>query len=274
MVVEQEPGGPLEWEKSAAGTIVCRWSCSSCGMKAGNSSRLLEVLRKPCGALAAHCSWDKVNHDTEVVADRVICRRCGTTRQRYVDLSGQACPVRLCMRAGAEVPDGTAVYAAWVRTLQAMHAHAKAVPRATGEAAAAAVEPVAAEAPAGGAAAAEDGDGGGGPHPVPVSLRLRPFRDHACVVAGPVEFCMRCACKAPRIRTTEWRTSCCDGDTPIGGVPKHVLSAIAADCPMWPVRLAARGIQLAEAARAHVRSFAAMSLRRPKRRQVGLRQES
>ena len=94
MVVEQGPGGPFEWTKKATGTIMCKWSCNSCGMKAGNSSRLLEVLRKPCGALAAHCSWDKVNHDTEVVADRVICRRCGTTRQRYVDLSGQACPVR------------------------------------------------------------------------------------------------------------------------------------------------------------------------------------
>ena len=277
MVVEQGPGGPFEWTKKAAGTIMCKWSCNSCGMKAGNSSRLLEVLRKPCGALAAHCSWDKVNHDTEVVADRVICRRCGTTRQRYVDLSGQACPVRRCMRAGAEVPDGTAVYGAWVCTLQAMHAHAKAVQRPAGEAAAAAVEPAAAEAPADGAAAAErtgDGDGGGGPPPVPVSLRLRPFREHACVVAGRVEFCMRCACKAPRFRTAEWRASCCDGDAPIGGVPKHILAAIAADCPQWPVRQAQRVLQLVEAARAHGRSVAAMSLRRPKRRQAGGRQDS
>ena len=112
----------------------------------------------------AHCVWDKVNHDTEVVADRVICKRCGTTRQRYVHLSGQACPVRLCMRAGAEVQDGTAVYGAWIRTLQAMHAHMKAVQGPGGEAVAAAVEPAAAAGPAGGAAAADqagDADGGG-----------------------------------------------------------------------------------------------------------------
>ena len=223
--------GPRGWAKKTAGTLECKWTCSSCGKKAGNSSRLLEVLRQPCGALVAHCSWDKVNHDTEVVADRVICKRCGTTRQRYVHLSGQACPVRLCMRAGAEVQDGTAVYGTWIRTLQAMHAHMKAVQGPGGEAVAAAVEPAAAAGPAGGAAAADqagDADGGVGPPPVPVGLRLRPFRAHACVVVGRVEFCMRCMCKAPRFRTVAWRAECCDGDTPIGGVPKHILAVIVA----------------------------------------------
>ena len=89
------------------------------------------------------CSWDKINHDTEAVADRIVCKRCGTTRQQYVNLSGQVCPVRLCRRAGAEVPEGTAVYCTWVRTLQAMHAHQRTAQVPADVAAAEAVAPAA-----------------------------------------------------------------------------------------------------------------------------------
>ena len=81
MQAEAGPGGPAGWAKNAAGTLVCKWACARCGKKAGNSSRLMELLRKPCGELVAHCVWDKVNHDTGLAADRVVCKRCGTTRQ-------------------------------------------------------------------------------------------------------------------------------------------------------------------------------------------------
>ena len=75
---------------------------------------------------------------------------------------------------------------------------------------------------------AGDADGGEGPPPVPRMLNLRPFRSHACVTAAQVEFCMRCMSKAPRFQAAAWRTECCDGDTPVGGVPKHILTAISA----------------------------------------------
>ena len=123
MQAEDGLGRPAGWARNAAGTLVCKWACTRCGKTAANSSRLMELLRKPCGELAAHCSWNKENHDTEVVVDRVACERCGTTRQKYVHLCDQACPVRQCSRAGAEVPEGTAVYEAWVRTVQAMHSN-------------------------------------------------------------------------------------------------------------------------------------------------------
>ena len=55
MLAEVGPGGPAGWTRNAAGTLACKWSCTRCGKKAGNSSRLLELLRKPCGELAAHC---------------------------------------------------------------------------------------------------------------------------------------------------------------------------------------------------------------------------
>ena len=277
MVAEHGPGGPLGWTKTAAGTLQCKWACSACGKKAGNSSRLLEVLRQPCGEPAGQCTWEKVNHITEIVSDRVACTRCGTTRQRYVHLSGQACPVRQCRRAAAEVPEGTAIYGTWIRTIQAMHAHQRAVQEPGGAAAAAAAAPAAAAGPAGGGAAAvlvAEGDGGDGPPPMPVPLVLRPFRSHVCVSSAQVEFCMRCMSKAPRYRVAAWRAECCDGDAPVAGVPKHILAAIAADRPQWPARHADRGFLLVEAASAHGRSVASMALRRPKRRQVVGRQAS
>ena len=115
---------------------------------------------------------------------------------------------------------------------------------------------------------AGDADGGEGHPPVPRMLNLRPFPSHVCVTAAHVELCMRCMSKAPRFKAAAWRTECCDGDTPVGGVPKHILTAISAGGPKWPPGHAARGQLLVEAASAHGRAVAAMALRRPKRRQV------
>ena len=79
---------------------------------------------------------------------------------------------------------------------------------------------------------------------------------------------MRCMSKAPRSKAATWRTECCDGDTPIGAVPEHILAAISAGGPQWPARHVARGQLLKEAASAHGRALTAMALRRPKRRQA------
>jgi hypothetical protein len=50
MQVEAGPGGPAGWAKNAAGTLVCKWACARCGKKAGNSSRLMELLRRLLGS--------------------------------------------------------------------------------------------------------------------------------------------------------------------------------------------------------------------------------
>ena len=55
MQAEDGLGGPAGWAKNAAGTLVCKWACTRCGKKAGNSSRLMELLRKPRGEPVAHC---------------------------------------------------------------------------------------------------------------------------------------------------------------------------------------------------------------------------
>ena len=37
------------FDKSAAGALQWRWSCSRCGQLAQYNSRLVELLRTPCG---------------------------------------------------------------------------------------------------------------------------------------------------------------------------------------------------------------------------------
>ena len=119
-----------------------------------------------------------------------------------------------------------------------------------------------------GEAAGGDADGGDRPATVPRHLNLRPFRSHVCIVVAEVEFCMMCACKAPRYQVAQWRTGCCDGTTPIGAVPRHILAVVAAGRPAWPARQATRGHELEGAARAHNTTLQALALRRPKRRQA------
>ncbi len=50
MQTEVGPSRPAGWAKNVAGSLVCKWVCTRCGAKAGNSSRLMELLRKPCGS--------------------------------------------------------------------------------------------------------------------------------------------------------------------------------------------------------------------------------
>ena len=93
-------------------------------------------------------------HAAAAQGDKVACTRCGTTRQAHIQLHLQKCPVRGFFRGGAEDPTGTEVYAAWHRTVRAMHAHTK-LQEAAGQAvppAAADAEPAVALAAAGGGA--------------------------------------------------------------------------------------------------------------------------
>jgi ferredoxin len=128
------PVGPAGWERSAAGALNCRWSCEACGKAAGNSSRLFELLRTPCGEQG---EWRQMKHEATIVHDKMQCSRCGVERQKCVQLSLQSCPVRAFFQAGEEVPAATAVYAAWHRCVKAMHACTKASGRLQADAAAA-----------------------------------------------------------------------------------------------------------------------------------------
>ena len=244
------PGGRC---KAAAGTVAWKWVCKCCNALATNSSKLLELLRTPCGD--GEGSWEQQVHATQLQGLRVECVRCGTSWQRYVHLAAQKCPVRRRMQAGAEVQAGTAIYAAWYRTIRAMHRFGSVQRQQTvGDAVAAEPAEIVID-------------------EAPVRALLRPFRAHRIARTADVEFCLRCFAKAPRFRVADWRAGCCDGDVPIGSCPKHILATVyltglGAEVPQARQD---RYQALRVAARVWQHSVAAKFLRPPKRR-VGTRQ--
>ena len=123
-------------------------------------------------------------HAATVQGDKVVCTRCSTTRQPHIQLQLQKCPVRGYFRGGVEDSAATGVYAAWQRTVRAMHAFAKAATAVPEETLVAAVAGPA-EAQAGGAAAELPEVE---PVAVPVPLVLRPFRSHVVAKVAEVEF--------------------------------------------------------------------------------------
>ena len=180
------PVGPAGWQRSAAGALLCCWSSVTCGKAANNSSRLFELLRSPCG-VPGECR--QLRHSVVRADGKTSCSRCGTARQQHVQLETQRCPVRAHFQGGTEVPAATAVYAAWQRTVSAMHACTKAAAFGLGAA------PSAEDAPAESRAPVAE------PETVtelaPRRATLRPFRSHACFKVAEVEACMKCFMRAP-----------------------------------------------------------------------------
>ena len=198
-------------------------------------------------------------HAVGLVNGKNKCSRCGTERDKRVQLSDQECPVWVLSRADAEVQEGTAVYAAWHRCVRAMRA-ARGVQSEVGEG-----RPEVA--PAAAAAPVALGDGLEPPRAQP-GIQLRAFRSHALVKAGACEFCMLCFTKAPRYRVAEWRSTCCDGAAPVGGCPKHMLMAAVTAGVAWPARYAERGTEIAAAGAAWRDSKAGLALQPPRRRRL------
>ena len=219
--------GPISaagFRKSVAGALQWGFSCTSCGVAAQGSSRLLEVLRTPCGG--GGVTWRQVLH-TAVQEELLIkCTRCGTTRQRHVALALQKCPVRACWQEGGELIEGTTVYAAWIAGLnKAMHGlGARGRPQPLADEAAAQAQGAALQ-------AAELQDERSEPAFVPRDVCLRPYRSHVVVRVGEAEVCMQCFSRVPRYRVAAWRDGCCDGPAPLGSCPRHTL-AVFATCPM------------------------------------------
>jgi hypothetical protein len=183
-----------------------------------------------------------------------------TSRQPHVQLGLQRCPVRGLFRGGIEVPAATAVYAAWQRTVLAMHAHTK-VAVAAGLCSAVGAP--------GAAPAVVEPELEPVLEPVaePVLLVLRPFRSHVIAKSAEVEFCMQCCMRTPRHLANRWKAGCCDGRAPIGACPRYILAAISISTAVWPAGHVVRGRELEAAAGAFRSSMAAKALRPPKRRQ-------
>jgi hypothetical protein len=254
LVPEVGPVPQWGWRKSAAGALQCQWSCGRCGRGAGNSSRMLEMLRTPCGDEVAG-RWGTAQHSVQPRGERVECTRCGTTRQRHIELERQRCPIRIWTVDAVEQPEGTAVYAAWVKALQGMH-RASRQPSASED-----VQMVAA-APAEAAPVDEL------VHVLAEPVVLQPFRSHRIVMTGSRAWCMACFSKQPRFHINVWKTGSCKGKQPIQSCPKHVLAVISQQATAWPQAWAERGRAL-EAAADQCRHLAASkALRPPKRRRA------
>ena len=220
------------------------------------NGRLFELLRTPCGLQG---EWRQLRHEAVVVEGKVQCNRCGIERQQCVQLGLQLCPVRGHYRAGEELPEATAVYAAWHGCVRAMHSLTNAGARQAGAAALGVGQAAAADA--------------AGPEPVHGDVQerramaqLRPFRSHQCVRAGEAEFCMSCFSRAPRFKVAAWRQECCDGAAPTGACPKHILAAVNTCRVAWPPRHEGRGASIDVAAKAWIDSHVFRQLRPPKRR--------
>jgi len=250
----QPDAGQQRWTKSTAGALNCKRSCGECSKTATNSSRLFELLRTSCGEQPGE--WRQLMHAAAAQGDKVACTRCGTTRQAHIQLRLQKCPVRGLLRGGAEDPAGTEMYAAWHRTVRAMHAFA----RESGAAQPAA--PLAAEA----AVAAMADEHLVAEPAVPRLFVLRPFRSRVMAKCAAVEFCMQCCVQTPRHSANRWKAGCCDGRTPIGACPRYILAAVSLCPATWPRGHENRGQELVVAARALRSNLAAKALRPPKRR--------
>ena len=194
MVPAPGPVAPNGWCKAAAGTVAWKWACRRCGTVANNSTKLLAVVRTACGG--AEGVWEQRNHNPEVHELRVQCTRCGTSRQRHVQLGSQRCPVRCLTWQAAEVPAGTAVYAAWHTAIKAMH-HRSRPAAEVGE------PPVLAVVGAGdaGAGDAGAGDAGAGDVVAAMPCQLRPFRAHSFASPQGASFA---SAATPRPPVTGW----------------------------------------------------------------------
>ena len=106
------PVGP--WP--AAGTQQARnwrlcwvWQCTRCPGRASDSSRALDLLRKPCRGGQA-VEQNRRKHDWSAAGGLSRCTRCGLQcgNGRQLVASEQMCPVPACRRDGAAWPAGEA----------------------------------------------------------------------------------------------------------------------------------------------------------------------
>jgi hypothetical protein len=107
---------------------------------------------------------------------------------------------------------------------------------------------------------------GGVAVPAP-AMQLRPYLAHRLINVGACELCIRCFAKAPRYRVGEWRTGCCDGDSPVGACPKHVLAAVHVQgAGGQGGQAGSRLLEIQTVAKDWHPSLSAKTLRPPKRR--------
>ena len=107
-LVVQGPWPPQGSCRAVNGRLAGPWSCTACGKRAADSSRAVELARKPCRA--AGWQAEAATHDLQEFEGVLRCSRCGlqTTAQHGGQVSRSRCPVPKLLQAGRAWPEGEA----------------------------------------------------------------------------------------------------------------------------------------------------------------------
>ena len=194
-------------QQARNGRLCWVWQCGRCPSRASDSSRALELLRKPCrGGQAVVQSRQK--HDFGAAGNLPSCVRCGLqcSNGRHLAAKEQLCPVPACQRDGVAWPEGEASLRLEIGKLFGFRRWCEAASHVVQEPAEPAIlphQPAVAGPPA---------------PPGP----LAPARFHLAAKLGRHWLCLNCFAR-PQVGVEAFRRARCNGPSPAGELPAAQL---------------------------------------------------
>ena len=201
-------------QKAQNGRLCWQWVCGRCPARASDSSRALELLRKPCRA-GGGLAMRRVIHCWEGDPGAPHCRRCGLVclNGRQLAASEQHCPVFECQRNGEVWLQGEASLRNEMGRLHGFRRWCEA-----------STVHVAEEGQAGAAAQAAGAAAPASQREVAVGV-LAPVRFHQVVKLGRTWWCLQCFHVA-EAGVGAFRRDRCLGAASLEAAPAHLCSAV------------------------------------------------
>ena len=194
------------WPKTKAGALKFKAWCCRCDRTAGDSNRLVELLRKPCRPQdLASRQWVQRMHEPLHEGPKAPCKRCGVTRTGRGKLQETKCPV-FTLEVDGQVSDaGTAWYGQWRDRI----AHLRNRERSPVPAVEVHESLPTARHPTPASSSAQEG----GATRQAKQLRAGYSCHRAIDLAGQT-FCIACFATQPRYNRRDWASHPCDGWAP------------------------------------------------------------